>query len=106
MGVKAAYAEREEGKRVFRRGFVLKGERVAVVDDVLTTGKSLMETVRAVEEAGGKVVAAGVMVQRGDFRTGIPFKPVLRLDIPTYDPSKCPLCRAGVPLKVPGKGKV
>jgi len=106
MGIKAAYAEKVNGKRVFRRGFNLSGERVVVVDDVLTTGGSLMETVRAVEEAGGEVVATGVMVKRGEYNGAYPFFYVMDLDFPVYRPEECPLCGAGVPLRVPGKGGV
>jgi len=105
MGLRAAYAERGEGGRVFRRGFDLRGERVVVVDDVLTTGKSLRETVEAVERAGGVVVGVGVMVKRGDFSGEYPFHYVMELDLPAYPPSECPLCEAGIPLSVVGKGQ-
>ncbi len=106
MGIRAAYAEKVDGRRVFRRGFNLSGERVVVVDDVLTTGGSLMETVKAVEEAGGEVVATGVMVKRGEYTGDHPFFYVMELDFPVYGPEECPLCKAGVPLRVPGKGGV
>jgi len=106
MGIRAAYAEKGENGRVFRRGFNLSGERVVVVDDVLTTGRSLTETVRAVEEAGGEVVAVGVMVKRGEYGGRYPFHSVLELNFPTYSPRECPLCASGLPITSPGKGGV
>jgi orotate phosphoribosyltransferase len=106
MGIKAAYAEKSKDGRIFRRGFRLSGERVAVVDDVLTTGKSLTETIGAVEAAGGKVVAVGVVVRRGEFKGSYPFHYVVELDFPVYSPEECVLCKAGVPLIAPGKGGV
>ncbi len=106
MGIRAAYSEKVEGGRTFRRGFNLSGERVVVVDDVLTTGRSLMETVRAVEEVGGEVVAVGVMVKRGEYRGPYPFHYVLELDFPAYRPDECPLCASGVPITSPGRGGV
>jgi len=107
LGVRAVYAEREEGKsgRVFRRGFQLaRGERVLVVDDIMTTGGSVQETIAAVRAAGGTVVGAAVLVDRsgGAAQLGVPLHALWALDIPTYDADRCPLCAAGVPLTKPG----
>ncbi|NPB03654.1 MAG: orotate phosphoribosyltransferase [Thermotogae bacterium] len=104
LGVKAAYAEKMGHGRVLRRGFDLRGERVVVVDDVYTTGRSLLATAEAVKRAGGEVVALGVMVLRGEVALDVPFFYVLRLQLPSYKPEECPLCAAGVPLRVPGRG--
>jgi len=107
LGVRAVYAEREDigTARVLRRGFQLaRGERVLVVDDIMTTGGSVQETIAAVRAAGGEVVAAAVLVDRsgGSARLGVPLHALWSLDVPTYDPVTCPLCARGVPLSKPG----
>ena len=107
LGGRAVYAEREEnGKsRALRRGFQLaSGERVLVVDDIMTTGGSVEETIAAVRSAGGEVIAAAVLVDRsgGNARLGVPLHALWSLDIPTYDPAACPLCARGEPLSKPG----
>ena len=107
LGVRAVYAERAEGGvgREFRRGATFRpGERVLVVDDILTTGGSVRDTLAALERQGVKVVGVGVLVDRsgGQVDFGVSLVPLLALDIATYDPVDCPLCRAGVPLVKPG----
>ena len=108
LGVKAYYAERgESGGRVLRRGFKLKPEnRVLVVDDVLTTGKSLLETFGAIKPFGAKIVGAFVFIDRSEnFDAGVPLVSLLRVKVKNYKPEECPLCRAGVPLVKPGSSK-
>jgi orotate phosphoribosyltransferase len=107
LGARAIYAERREQGvgREFRRGFTLrKGERVLVVDDILTTGGSIQETIDAVRDAGGVIIGIAVLVDRssGRFAAGIPTLALWRLDIPTYAPSECPLCASGTPAVHPG----
>lgn len=107
LGVRAVYAERDEGGagRVFRRGFQLApGEHVVVVDDIMTTGGSVQETIDAVRAAGGEVVAAAVLVDRsgGGAKLGVPLHALWSLDIPTYAASECPLCAKGMPATHPG----
>ena len=107
MGGRAVYAEREDTGtgRVLRRGFQLaRGERVLVVDDIMTTGGSVQETIGAVRAAGGEVVAAAVLVDRsaGNAQLGVPLQALWSLDIPAYDPASCPLCATGVALTKPG----
>ena len=107
LGVRAVYAERAEGGpgREFRRGATFRpGERVLVVDDILTTGGSVRDTLAALERQGVEVVGVGVLVDRsgGKVDFGVPLVPLLALDIATYDPADCPLCRDGVPLVKPG----
>jgi orotate phosphoribosyltransferase len=108
LGVRAAYAERADGGagRAFRRGATTfhPGERVLVIDDILTTGGSVRETLAALAAHPLEVVAVAVLVDRSGGRVdfGVPLVPLLRLDIPTYDPADCPQCRAGVPLVKPG----
>jgi orotate phosphoribosyltransferase len=107
LGVRAIYAERREGGagREFRRGFAIRpGERVVVVDDIMTTGGSVQETVDAVRSAGGHVAGAAVLVDRsgGAADVGVPMEALWRLDIPSYAPGECPLCAKGVVATHPG----
>jgi orotate phosphoribosyltransferase len=107
LGLRAIYAERRDGPsgREFRRGFALApGERVLVVDDIMTTGGSLQETIDAVRAAGGTVVGASVLVDRsgGAARLDVPLHALWRLDIPSYLTAECPLCAKGVPAMHPG----
>lgn len=107
LGVRAVYAERDESGRgrAFRRGFQLApGEQVIVVDDIMTTGGSVQETIDAVRTAGGEVIAAAVLVDRsgGAAKLGVPLHALWALDIPTYEPASCPLCAAGLPALHPG----
>lgn len=107
LGVRAIYAERREGGpgREFRRGFAIApGERVLVVDDIMTTGGSVQETVDAVRSAGGTVVGAAVLVDRSGGATSldVPVHALWRLDIASYAPADCPLCAKGIPATHPG----
>jgi orotate phosphoribosyltransferase len=111
LGVNAVYVERGEGtSRILRRGFeVPPGARVLVVDDVVTTGGSLLETRACIKRAGGDVVGVGVLADRTAGRTeaGVPFFACLSVDFPSYPPEECPQCAAGVPVVAPrGTGKV
>jgi len=105
LGVRALWTERTEGRMTLRRSFTLgPGERVLVVEDVVTTGGSVREVLRAVQDAGGDVVGIGAIVDRtgtpADF--GVPFSAVLAVAATAYPPADCPLCRQGLPLTKPG----
>jgi len=107
MELRAVYAERKESGRgrEFRRGFELRpDERVLVVDDIMTTGGSVQETIDAVRSAGAQVVGAAVLVDRsgGAASLGVPLHALWTLDIPSYEPDDCPQCADGVPLTKPG----
>jgi orotate phosphoribosyltransferase len=107
LGVRAVYAERDEsgGKgRVLRRSFRLReGERVLVVDDIMSTGGSVEETMGAVRQAGGTVVAVGVLVDRsGGADLGVPRFALWEVAMESYEPASCPLCASGVPVRKPG----
>lgn len=105
MGVRSAYAEREGEGRAFKRGGgISRGERVLVVDDVLTTGSSVVDVIAAVQAQGGVVVGVGVLIDRspGESDLGYPLFYCHRVSIPTYSPDECPLCAQGIPLTVPG----
>ena len=103
--VRAAFAEVSEGGRALRRGWrVAAGERVAIVDDILTTGASLLETAEAVRVAGVEPVAAALLVDRSSepVELGFPLHALGRIGIPSWPPDECPLCARGVPLRKPG----
>ena len=107
LRVRAIYAERRDGApgREFRRGFALgPGERVLVVDDIMTTGGSVQETIDAVRSAGGTIAGAAVLVDRsgGATRLDVPVHSLWRLEIASYLPTDCPLCAKGVPATHPG----
>jgi orotate phosphoribosyltransferase len=119
IGVRAIFAEEvrdAEGTthREFRRGFTIEpGEKVLLVDDILTTGGSLVAMIPAVEELGGEIVECVVLVDRSGGkvtltspRTGrvYPVRSLWQLDLPTYEPGSetCPRCRDGMPLYAPG----
>ena len=102
---RALFAEREGGVMTFRRGFRLsQGERVLVVEDVVTTGGSTRETIQAVIDADGVVVGAGSIVDRsnGTVDVGVRRQALLSLDVTAYQPEDCPLCKEGVPIVKPG----
>ena len=108
LGVRALFTEREAGVMTFRRGFSLKNdETVLVVEDVITTGGSTRETIDAATRAGGRVVGAGSIVDRSDGAVdlGVRRCSLLTLDVPSYDPSECPLCRQNIPVTKPGSRK-
>jgi len=108
LNVRALFAERVNGELTLRRGFTINaGERVLVVEDVITTGKSTRETIEVVRKAGGVVVAAGALIDRsgGKAELGVPYRSLVTLDVPTYQPEACPLCRAGsTPVKPGSRG--
>lgn len=99
------FAEREEGVMKLRRGFEIKpGERVLVCEDVVTTGGSVFEVIELVKNAGGKLVGVGCIVDRsgGKIDFGIRFASVVRLEVPTFKPEECPLCKEGIQIEKPG----
>ena len=101
------FAERVEGAMSFRRGFQLDaGERVLVVEDVVTTGGSAREVVDLVEQAGADVVGVAALIDRGDPSRppdlGAPLTALARLTVDSWEESECPLCERGVPLQDPG----
>jgi orotate phosphoribosyltransferase len=105
LGMRSLFVERQDGHMILRRGFSLApNEPTLVVEDVITTGGSTRETIAAVEEAGGRVAAAGALIDRsgGAADLGLPKAALLTLTVQNYDPTNCPLCRAGVPAVKPG----
>ncbi|MDE3103178.1 MAG: orotate phosphoribosyltransferase [Chloroflexota bacterium] len=110
LGTRAVYAERKEGGtgREFRRGFQLReAERVLVVDDIMSTGGSVEETIAAVRDADAAVAGVAVLVDRSGGAAakrlaGIPLVALWEVEIETYDPASCPQCAAGEPVRKPG----
>jgi len=105
LGVRAVFAERQDGALTLRRGFALDpGEKVIVVEDVVTTGGSTRETMNVAREAGAIVVGACAIVDRSGAKQGldVPFHALLPMDVKTYQPDDCPLCKQGIPVVKPG----
>jgi orotate phosphoribosyltransferase len=105
LGVRAMFSERQDGVMTLRRGFTIQpGERVVVIEDVVTTGGSTRDTIAAARAAGADVVGAGAIVDRSGGRqtVDVPFHALATIDLPTYQPDGCPLCLAGQPVVKPG----
>jgi orotate phosphoribosyltransferase len=105
LGLRALFTERQEGVMLLRRGFSLApGEPTLVVEDVITTGGSTRETMAAVEQAGGKVVGVGALIDRsgGMVDLGVPKAALVTLAVQNYNPAECPLCKSGLAPIKPG----
>jgi orotate phosphoribosyltransferase len=106
LGVRGIFAEKKGStERTFQRGFSIDtGERVLVVDDILTTGGSIREVITAVTGKGGTVVGVGVLVDRSEQKIdfGVPFFSCLRSITIAHEPQNCPLCADHIPLIKPG----
>jgi orotate phosphoribosyltransferase len=105
LNVRAIFAERQDGALTLRRGFTLApGERVLVVEDVVTTGGSTRETADVARAAGAEVVGAASVIDRsgGRQQLDVPYQALAAISLPTYDPASCPMCAAGQPVVKPG----
>ncbi len=105
LGVPFRFTERHAGEMTLRRGFEIEaGSRVAVVEDVVTTGGSAREAIEVVERLGGEVVAAGAIIDRsgGGSRFAVPLESLLKLGLESYVPDECPLCAQGSHAEKPG----
>lgn len=106
LGVPFRFAERKGEEMGLRRGFNLRqGERVVVIEDVVTTGRSTLETAALATTRGARVVAIGAIIDRTAGRDpfDVPFKALLELDLPSFGPNECPSCRTGaLPAEKPG----
>ena len=113
LGVRALFAERQDGVLTLRRGFTLsERDRVLVVEDVMTTGGSTRETMDVARAAGAHVVGAASIVNRSGapmkFETfvDVSVESLLEYSLPTYEPHECPLCAQGLPVVKPGSRQV
>ena len=109
LGCENFFAEREDGSMTLRRGFAIEpGQRILVVEDVVTTGGSVREVLEIVRQAGGEIVGVGSIVDRtgGRIDFGVPFHSVISMEVESYEPSECALCKAGAPAPYkPGSRK-
>ncbi len=109
LGVKNIFAERENGKMTLRRGFTIEpGQRVLVVEDVVTTGGSVREVIDIVRARGGVVAGVGVVVDSsaGKVDCGPRLESVVSMEIESYEPEECPLCKEGKPIVKPGSRNI
>ncbi len=108
LGVRNIFAERQDGAMVFRRGFAIRpGERVAVTEDVITTGGTVREVIELVKAAGGIPVAVGAVVDRsaGNVDFGVPLRAAISMQVVSWDAADCPLCEQGsTPVKPGSRG--
>ncbi|HAI20658.1 MAG TPA: orotate phosphoribosyltransferase [Clostridiales bacterium UBA8153] len=109
LGVRAVYAERLQGVLHLARGFDLTAaDRVLVVDDVVITGGTIHELLQLVSSRGAEVTGVGVLVDRaeGPLEFGVPYHVLAKLQVPSWSPDVCPLCRQGRPLTRPRHGRL
>lgn len=105
LGVRHYFTERVDGTMILRRGFALKpGEKVIVVEDVVTTGKSTKEVFEVIRAAGARVVGAVSIVDRSEGKSnlGVPYAALWAVSVPAWKPEDCPLCKADIPAVKPG----
>ena len=105
LGLEAIFLERPSGTFELRRGFRIEpGQKVLLVEDVVTTGLSSREAIKAVEAAGGETVAAAALIDRSNVLAdlGVPFFPLISLDVPVYEPAALPPELAALPVEKPG----
>lgn len=108
IGVEAIFTERKDDEMQLRRGFsVGSGDVIIIAEDVVTTGKSTMETVKVLRDMGAKVIGVACIVDRreADCVLDFPVYSALKLEIPIYSPENCPLCAKALPIEKPGSRK-
>jgi orotate phosphoribosyltransferase len=106
LSTRSIFAERGDGELTLRRSFnIEKEEKVLIVDDVMTTGGSILELMDLVKNNDGLIVGVGVLIDRSveKIDLGVPIFSLVVLDIPTYKPDECPLCRENIPLTSRGR---
>lgn len=110
LGVRALFAERENGVMTIRRGLQINPEeKLLIVEDVVTTGGSVKEVMEIVKKNGGTISGIGAVVDRtgGKIEFGVPFKAALTIELTSYPPEECPLCKEGdIPLVKPGSRNI
>ncbi len=109
LGVRAVFCERKDGKMILRRGFgIEKGERTLIIEDIITTGRSTMEVISAMESRGC-IIGIGAIIDRSEKAINFPveFKSLAKLSFKNYNPNNCLICKQGeIPLVKPGSRKV
>ncbi|HED23663.1 MAG TPA: orotate phosphoribosyltransferase [Firmicutes bacterium] len=107
LGARAVFAEKEGERMVLRRGFSLEtGEKVLVVEDAVSTGGSVQKVIDLLKVVNADIVGVALIVDRtaGRFDPGVPVNALLEMDVESYAPAECPLCRTGIPLQKPKDG--
>lgn len=108
LGVRSIFAERVENKMTLRRGFEINpGERILAVEDVVTTGGSVKEVIEHAKFLGADVIGAAFIVDRsgGNAKFNVPVYSVFQMDVVTFQPNECPLCKQGIEILKPGSRK-
>ena len=107
LGVPAIFTEREEGVMTLRRGFEIKiGQKVLITEDVVTTGKSSLETIEVLKQQGAEIVGIACIVDRSVQSLPYPLFSAVKLDIESWEADSCPLCKEGKPYVKPGSRKI
>lgn len=107
LGKPAIFTERENGVMTLRRGFEIKpGQRVLITEDVVTTGKSSMETAEVLRSFGAEVVGIAAVVDRTPGEIELPVFGAIKLEIESFDAADCPLCKQGIPYIKPGSRNI
>jgi len=97
------FVERKDGVMQLRRGYSLKkGERVVIIEDVITTARTIKETIEAIKDYEVEIAAVGCIVDRTKGQTPYNIKSLMQIDPVTYEPDNCPLCKEGIPVVKPG----
>lgn len=108
LKINAIFADKENDQLILKRGFsIRKGEKIIVAEDVVTEGGRVKQTIDMIKALGGDVVAVVVITDRSGGKAdfgGIPFFSLIKLDLPTWLPEDCPLCKAGKAIETPGSG--
>ncbi len=104
LGARSVFTERKDGVMKLRRGFEVSGDdKILVAEDIVTSGKSVNETINALKDAGGNVLGVTAIGNRNSGNPfDIPYRSLVDLDFPVYEADDCPLCKEGVPLVKPG----
>ncbi|MCX7994360.1 MAG: orotate phosphoribosyltransferase [candidate division WOR-3 bacterium] len=102
LNCNAGFAEEREGKRIVARGFNIAHKNVLIVDDVLTTGKSLGETIEAVKEKDGRIMGIAVLIDRSSVKMPFEYHALYKKEVQNFKPEECPLCRSSIPVIKPG----
>lgn len=108
IGVKSIFTERIDGKMIFRRGFTLShADKVLIVEDIITTGGSVIEVIDEIKKYGSAIIGLSCLVDRsnGKAKFDVPFNPLLVMNVLTYSPEDCPLCKSGSIAVKPGSTK-
>ncbi len=110
LGIRAVFCERKDGKMILRRGFEIeKGERILIVEDIITTGCSTMEVIATIESFKGCIVGIGAIIDRSEKKISFPaeFKSLAKLVFKNYNQDNCLICQQGeIPLVKPGSRKI